>query len=204
MSTGASSTEYNLTKILAGVILAVAVVALSIVAILQPAQLATLAGRLIPVAMGALSILGGAYAISRGQAKSGGPPVAGILLPLVLCAGLAGGCAATSTAQRMTLVGQGTNIAWTRGYPIIDLACKAEATKCVKPGELVPLAACPGASKCIDALKLFQRSLDTADRALLVGLPLAAVDSPGAAQYLTAALKAYEQAMLAASAWGLR
>lgn len=124
------------------------------------------------------------------------------ILPLLLAAVLAGGCG-TSTAQKLSLVATGTNALWTRGYPVIDAACKAEAHKCVKPGEAVPLEACPGAKKCLDALKLFQRSLDTADRAVLVGLPLAAADDRGAQVYLTAALAAYNQAMAAADQWGL-
>lgn len=149
----------------------------------------------------ALASLG--YSISRGQAKSGGPPVASVLLPLLLAAGLGVSGCGTSTAQKMALVATGTNALWTRGYPIADAACKAEATKCVKPGELVVIDACPGAKRCLDALKLAQRLLDTADRAVMVGLPLAAADDPGAAAYLSAALAAYSQAMAALAEWGV-
>lgn len=127
----------------------------------------------------------------------------GILWGAILAVGLGVSGCGTTTAQKMTLVGQGTAIAWARGYPLIDATCKTEAQKCVKPGEAVPLAECPGASKCLAALKSFQRGLDTADRAVMVSLPLAAADSPGAAEYLAAALRAYEQAMQAAAAWGL-
>ncbi len=135
-------------------------------------------------------------------ASSFGATGKSLLLPLLLAVGLSAGCG-TSTAQQMALVATGTNALWTRGYPLADLACKAEAEKCKKPGELVPLDACPGAKRCLDALKLAQRLLDTADRAVMVGLPLAAADDPGAAAYLSAALAAYSQAMAALAEWGV-
>jgi len=112
------------------------------------------------------------------------------------------GCG-TSTLQRMSITAQGSSIAWTRGYPVLDLACKAEASKCAVPGQSVPLAQCPGAAKCLRALDGYRNALDTVDRALLVGIPLAAVDSPAAAGYLSVALAAYEHGLALAKQWGL-
>ena len=158
-----TKSEYTLTKILAGVVLALAVVALTLVAILQPDQLLALAGVLVPVAMGALAILGGMYSISRGNAKSGGPPV---VLVLVLVLGVSG-CAMTP-AQRLATVATSVNALHASAAPAWSSVCKGKAEKCVTDGvasskDCGPWVACQSALKrYYEAHLVMQRGIQTA------------------------------------------
>ena len=156
-----TKSEYTLTKILAGVVLALAVVALTLVAILQPDQLLALAGVLVPVAMGALAILGGMYSISRGNAKSGGPPVV-----LVLALGVSG-CAMTP-AQRLATVATSVNALHASAAPAWSSVCKGKAEKCVTDGvaaskDCGPWVSCQSALKrYYEAHLVLQRGIQTA------------------------------------------
>jgi len=125
--------------------------------------------------------------------------ISGVILLLVVFICSCG----TTTLQRLSLVQQSTDMAWKRGHPVFKASCEKEALKCRKEGVKLELKDCPGAWKCMKGLDNFRVALDTADRAVIVGTPLAATDDPKAADYLSAALAAYKQALAAGKDWGL-
>ncbi|MFH1184529.1 MAG: hypothetical protein V1755_05760 [Chloroflexota bacterium] len=110
----------------------------------------------------ALASLG--YSISRGQAKSGGPPVASLLLPLLLVVGLSGGCA-MSAAQRLQLVAEGTYQLKEVAAPAWSSACEAKAKVCVAEGVQASKDCKPWAT-CQAGLKRFYEAHMATQRAI--------------------------------------
>ena len=198
------TTEYGLTKVIMGVVVGLCVIALGLVAVLSPGQLAPLATILVPVSAVALSILSGSYAVSRGMAKGRAdapkvPPVATLLLlalPL-----LVGGCSLTPLQQLKTATDGAYQIEQVV-IPRWNARCEAAATKCAADGVTV-------ADKC-DLLRSCQKdrgylvkSLAGVHAGVVMAAPLVGLGKDSeAAAYITASLRALHNASLIAQKSG--
>ena len=136
----------------------------------------------------------------NGKGPGGPKTPTGLGTVLLLVVVVLGGCG-TTVLQKFNATGKGIDRAWTRVAPPWIAQCKTEALACRKEGVKLELKDCPRAQKCITGLEMFKRGLDTADRAIIAGTPLAAKEDPKAADYLVTALTAYEQATKAMQAW---
>ena len=116
----------------------------------------------------------------------------------------AAGCGMTPL-QRINFAGKAIDKTWEHTYPLFDKRCKAEARKCASSAGSQPtsLPACPGAQKCLKALKAFKVALDAGDAAIIVGAPLALAKKPGADKWIKAALDALQRAVAIACKAGL-
>jgi hypothetical protein len=94
-------------------------------------------------------------------------PIASLLLPLVLAAGLAGGCS-ISTAQRLDVTAQSVNALHAVAAPAWSEVCKGKAEACVEAGvtasqDCAPWVACQAALKrYYEAHTALQRGIQTA------------------------------------------
>jgi hypothetical protein len=127
------------------------------------------------------------------------PPTSGVIGVLLLAFCLTG--CGTSVLQKISATGQGFDRAWTRFGKPWGGQCKVEATACRKEGVKLEFADCPRAQACVTGLEHFSAALDTGDRAIITGTPLAVKDDPQAADYLLTAVTAYDQAMKAWKTW---
>lgn len=117
---------------------------------------------------------------------------------LALIAIYSSGCALTPL-QQLDIAGKSVDRTWKVVYPIWDARCRTEARKCInlapKPGEGTMKDQCPGAKTCLDGLSAFKLALDAVDQAIMVGVPLAAVSKPTAANWAATALDALLRAV---------
>ena len=116
----------------------------------------------------------------------------------------AAGCGMTPL-QRINFAGKAIDKTWEHTYPLFDKRCKAEARKCASSAGSQPtsLPACPGAQKCLKALKAFKVALDAGDAAIIVGAPLALEKKASAAGWAKMALDALTRAVSIARKSGL-
>ncbi len=114
------------------------------------------------------------------------------------------GCGMTPI-QRINFAGMAIEKTWKHTYPRLDKRCKAEARKCASSAGSQPtsLPACPGAQKCLKALKAFKVALDAGDAAIIVGAPLALEKKASAAGWAKMALDALTRAVSIARKSGL-
>ena len=114
------------------------------------------------------------------------------------------GCGMTPI-QRINFAGKAIEKTWKHTYPRLDKRCKAEARKCASSAGSQPtsLPACPGAQKCLKALKAFKVALDAGDAAIIVGAPLALEKKASAAGWAKMALDALTRAVSIARKSGL-
>ncbi|MBU1082452.1 MAG: hypothetical protein KKB59_18345 [Spirochaetes bacterium] len=125
-----------------------------------------------------------------------------VLLALLAILAL-GGCG--TTLEGFSRAGQLISAA-DRAIPLIGAVCKNEAAKCrasSAASQPVKLEACPAAAKCLTALRGYRAALDSADAAIVVGLPLAMVEHKTATTWLTAAMDALAKAGRIVSGLGL-
>ena len=117
---------------------------------------------------------------------------------------LVAGCSMTPL-QRMDYAGKAIGKTWTHTYPLFKSRCVSEAQKCASTAGSQPtsLPDCPGAAKCLVALKAFKTALDAGDAAIIVGTPLAVEENPTAAGWSKMALDALSRAVTIARESGL-
>ncbi len=121
-----------------------------------------------------------------------------------LCCLFSSGCGMTPL-QRIDYAGKAIASTWKHTYPLFDKQCKAEAAKCATAAASQPVALkdCPGAARCLTALRSFKVALDAGDAAIIVGTPLALKKNRNAAGWSNMALDALKRAVEIAQKSGL-